>query len=495
MNKIPNKIVRNNRKVLASVSVHLSRSLNLRHKSKAPPSERTNSTVSKTLNVNSNSFNINFIDGKYNLELGPVKLNRKEWNMADFFLIIRYLVWKKLPIGNYIVEFYFDITESKKNRYNPSIFAFFKDKHNNTNCFAPLVSFFVRKEKSDIHNNLNYRDSREEFFRQFAMREKDSLSRFQDSELYKGLLYKNVIMVIEKNKNAVHFPTNPIAYYKCSGTMVIKDRNPNGKFKYTQTSKGVVTVFLTLQVIYELSLNRLRDYFDSDKAKVEITDAFTSYLDNDKIYSVDIILRKRNFNITVNKNSIRFLVSKELMIKNFGKFYASFYSDLDRAISLEFKKYRERQFEIQNVKVVFTPQKKREFINYNLDHIRESESTVNPDNKNNKFLDKHLLNLPSSYYELAKYNQKLVIEIDNIILELKSRILYSKFLNISRLSKSFTTLQAIESLSARSIKKKKNSMYYTNLRTKISDSVDKNKLIKDNRNLHTDLPIDKEESK
>jgi len=78
---------------------------------------------------------------------------------------------------------------------------------------------------------------------------------------------------------SIHLPANPTISYKSIQALVIKDRNPIGKFKQTPSAKGIVTIFITPEGLHHND-SILAHYYDEYRRNFEMKHAFSSHLDN-----------------------------------------------------------------------------------------------------------------------------------------------------------------------------------------------------------------------
>jgi hypothetical protein len=115
----------------------------------------------------------------------------------------------------------------------------------------------------------------------------------------------------------IHIPTNPTNRYKSIQAMVIKDRNPIGKFKLTPSAKGIVTIFITPEGLHHND-SILAHYYDEYRRNFEMKHAFSSHLDNNCNYSILVSIRKAKQNI-----NLRFMtddtINKDFIINNLDK--------------------------------------------------------------------------------------------------------------------------------------------------------------------------------
>jgi hypothetical protein len=116
---------------------------------------------------------------------------------------------------------------------------------------------------------------------------------------------------------SIHLPANPTISYKSIQALVIKDRNPIGKFKQTPSAKGIVTIFITPEGLHHND-SILAHYYDEYRRNFEMKHAFSSHLDNNCNYSILVSIRKAKHNI-----NLRFMtddiINKDFIINNLDK--------------------------------------------------------------------------------------------------------------------------------------------------------------------------------
>lgn len=107
--------------------------------------------------------------------------------------------------------------------------------------------------------------------------------------------------------------------YKTLGAIVVKDRNPKGKFKIIPSAKGIITIFISIQGL--LRPEDLTVWFSDKLRSMEEHHAFISHLDEEVYYNISIVARKGKHNITLYYKNKEESFNKEDLSREFKKFY------------------------------------------------------------------------------------------------------------------------------------------------------------------------------
>jgi len=252
------------------------------------------------------------------------------------------------------------------------------------------------------------------------------------------------------NNSPVLLPNNPNAKYTSIQAIVIKDRNPIGKFKPTPGAKGIVTVFITVEGIFQ---NILQHWYGEYTRNTEIRSAFISHLDINVLYSVSLMVRKGKHNVSLVYPTGRF--NRDIFVKNFDEFLSWLKSEIVNLQSVDVKRYRDRLISTDYVKIIFKPVSDINIdqdvnqpltTNRNLSSLGQnsnnSNGSVNPiipiDNSDSYLVENHNsylsiqnanTSLPTSYKDLLEYHKGLMMEIDITISKINNN---SQLYNINK---------------------------------------------------------------
>lgn len=133
--------------------------------------------------------------------------------------------------------------------------------------------------------------------------------------------------------------------------MVIKDRNPIGIFKKVASAKGVVTIIITNDGIFQWKI--LQDFFGKRLWDQDIRKAFISHLDINVEYSLSIMVRKGKHNVSILRCHGCF--TRDCINKKFDKFLEELRIYIGKFINKDVKKYGDKSTYIDFVQFIFRP--------------------------------------------------------------------------------------------------------------------------------------------
>lgn len=113
-------------------------------------------------------------------------------------------------------------------------------------------------------------------------------------------------------------PTPDFKYKELGNAIVVKDRNPKGKFKVIPSAKGIITIFIGTSALLSGDYD---SFVHGDKRSIEARHAFISHLDEEVYYNISIVARKGKHNITLFYKNKELYCNKEEFTAKFFYFY------------------------------------------------------------------------------------------------------------------------------------------------------------------------------
>lgn len=145
-------------------------------------------------------------------------------------------------------------------------------------------------------------------------------------------------------------PSNPNAKYPSVQAIVIKDRNPIGKFKHTSSAKGVVTVLISVEGIFQ---DYLKHFYSQEVRYRDIREAFISHLNINVLYSISLMVRKGKYNVTIGYPGDSF--DRDKLKTEFDLFYDWLSGRIRQFQNEDINKFRDRLLPSNYIKVIFRP--------------------------------------------------------------------------------------------------------------------------------------------